>query len=358
MAPSGKNQVRYNPKIGLTYITGADGKFVGTMEGDHTKNPLAYDPNASSILNVDEPQTRGTGAANIKQMEKDFVTNMATSAPSLFLPGSGLGATLGRSAASMGLGSFVDQLLNPEKPGAQTLGDVGINTLINEVTAFPFNKEFKFEIPGITKHKAGIVERGSSVYESSNVGRQSGASKGSSIGETLGTNEALTDRLMESTSIRQPYQGEMSTDMKALNDRIAKLKAIEPKNQSQETQVNNLIDKLTEAFDAEAELSSGTITKTTGSSQIKGTGSSKRSSSSYNTGESSGESSGSTKGKTSYGDQITSGNEVTHNAHLLERLFKAFRIKSGNNPLNPLERALLNLGFNTLFDTTANAPKR
>lgn len=357
MSPQGRNQVRYNKTIDQTYISDPTGKFIGTLEGDHTNNPLAYQGNVMDIQNVEPPQTRETGPQNIKQMEKDFVVNMATAVPSMLIPGGGLGAAALRGAGSMGLGTAVDQLLNKEKPISQSLGDVGLNTLINEVTAFPFEHKLKFEIPGITRTERGTVIRDPTLYESSAQGSRTSYGSGSTTGEFSGIGKSTSKGTSESVSIRQPYQGDMTPDMEALNARIVKLQGIEPKTKSQATQVNNLIDKLTEAMDAEAALSEGTITRTKGSSEGSSTSQSSRSSKGTSTSVGSGQNTINSKGMSQPGAATSSKESVTMNSSIWERLFNSIKVASKGQPLSKLDRALLNLGFNILADTTVNAPK-
>lgn len=363
-----KNKLVYSKDLDQTYVLTPDGKqSLGTVEGNQLNNPLLYQSNAADIQNIEPVNDPRVG---IKQMEKDFVTNMASAAPSM-IPGIG---PVARIAGSLGLGTAVDQLLNKDRPIEHSLGQAAFNTGVGEVGSFLTANRPSFEIPGMRTTSQSTLERGPTLSERTLSSKRNSSlvrdalnelqSSGESTGRVSTTGSAAGKSA--STSIRQPYQGEMTVDMQALNDRIAKLKSIEPKNKSQATQVNNLIDKLEESLQAEAVLSEGTITKTSGTSEGSRASSSSSSSSSSRTGKSeshsastgSGESTGTSQGMSQPGIATRTTSSVTTGGSKLERLIHAIHFTPNGEPLTPLQRVLLSLGFNTLADTTVNAPNQ
>lgn len=124
-----QNRVVYNKDLDLTYIMSPDGKTqIGHMEGDQSKNPLAYQmgqPGGNQPTGNQQPYNASTGPDKIKQMGKDFVVNAASMGPMMLGPELGLPA---RVLASLISGFGTDQVLNPDRNAAESLGQAGLNT--------------------------------------------------------------------------------------------------------------------------------------------------------------------------------------------------------------------------------------
>jgi hypothetical protein len=126
-----QNKVVYNKDLGLTYIIGPDGKQVGHLEGDQSKNPLAYTLGQSDSRfqpeGAEKPYTSNSFPDKAKQMAKDFVVNVASQAPMAFAPEIGMP---GRAVASLLSGFGLDQMLNPDRNPTESMGQAGLNTAV------------------------------------------------------------------------------------------------------------------------------------------------------------------------------------------------------------------------------------
>jgi len=266
------NIVKYNKDLDYTYIMDSNGKQLGGMEGDHTHNPNAYDPVMSQQMGMDKPQTNTSGAEKFQQLSKDFVVNAAAQAPLSFIPGVGPGAAIGRAALSGATSYGMDTLLNVHKSGQEKGINAVLNIILGEVAPWLASKGGGLELPGKTSVRTAeptLLERESTSSRSGSSSGEStgrGTTRGTSEGGTTSTGRGTTKGEFESTSIRQPYTGEITPEMQNLRDSIEgfKTKLEGAKNKSQVTQLQNVIGKYQDALAAHEDMQSGTITKTEG----------------------------------------------------------------------------------------------
>lgn len=128
-----------DPSGSAVYSKGLDTTFFYDDSGKLTGSTKGYSSgNAAASPTEMEPRGPRLNATNkvmqvMKQTGKDSAVDMFSQIP-LMIPGEGIGMKIARQVGSLGAGFGLDRLLNPDKPGVNSMEDAALNTGISDIT--------------------------------------------------------------------------------------------------------------------------------------------------------------------------------------------------------------------------------
>lgn len=332
---AGHNKLVYSKDLDYTYIMSPDGKKqLGGLEGDHTNNPLAMQPNVKDIMNIDDPQTLATGPNKIVQMGKDLAVNAASDVP-LMIPGMGpIVGPLVRTGGSLLSGYMADRALNSEQHNQyQSMGNAGLNTIIGQALPWLLEKA-QGGIPTLAKKSVttSMREAEPTLTERTTTGSSSGESSGTSATERASSSTAKGTVASQSKSYAT-FPQEHLDSIDAIEKEIERLQSIDTSkfNKGALTQVDNAIQRNKDALDAlqQAGQSSQYIRDTVG--QNEGVFNSEGKSTTTRQGERSGTSQSISSGISTPGKSNTQSTTVTTGDTMAERVLEAIKEMHNHN---------------------------
>lgn len=140
MPQSKEPQVRYNKTLDQTYIIHPNGS-TSTLTGDVRGMPGMLNEEELKATDANKSLKGNPGSELYgKNLGKDILADLASSAATAFLPGGPIIKGLGSAA----VGTGVDQFMNPDKPLSQSASEGTLNAAIGEI------------LPWLAFEKAGI----------------------------------------------------------------------------------------------------------------------------------------------------------------------------------------------------------